>query len=154
MSGGGKEKKREHGEVVGLRSAGGVVVKGKGEELRLALVRSQYGTWIFPKGQIEEGEGPEEAARREVGEETGLRGLELREPLGWTEHEFEREGRRFRTRGYWFLYEVGERATMRMDPEEEILDCGWFTAKQALSLLNHANHRRLLRRAMSRLRGR
>ena len=152
MSRGGRGEKKEKGEVVELRSAGGVVVKGKGEELRLAVVQSQYGTWIFPKGLIEEGEEPEEAARREVEEETGLRGLRLRGPLGGTEQEFEREGRRFRTRGHWFLYEVGPRAVMRVDPEEEILDCGWFTAKQALSLLTHRNHRRLLRQALARLR--
>jgi len=152
MSRRGREGKNDKGEVIKLRSAGGVVVKGRGEKLRVAVVQSQYGTWVFPKGLIEEGEEPEDAAVREIGEEIGLREVTLRGALGWTEHEFEREGKWFRTRGYWFLYEVGPRAAMRLDPEEEILDCGWFSAKQALSLLSHANHRRLLRRALSRLR--
>lgn len=147
----GKMQDRPGAEVVTLRAAGGVVAKGKGEKLRVAVVQSQYETWVFPKGLIEEGEEPEEAARRELGEETGLRRLRLRGALGWTQHEFEREGKRFRNRIYWFLYEVGPRAVMRLDPEEEILDCGWFSPKQAMSVLSHANQRRLLRRAMSRL---
>jgi len=139
------------GQVTKLRAAGGVVVKGKGEKLRVAIVQSRYRTWVFPKGLIEEGEEPEEAARREVGEETGLGRLEFRMPLAWTEHEFEREGKRFRTRIYWFLYEASPRAAMRLDPEEEVLECGWFTPEQALSLLSHDDQRRLLRRALARV---
>jgi diadenosine hexaphosphate hydrolase (ATP-forming) len=133
-------------EVIRLRAAGGVVVRRRGEELRVAVVQSQYGTWVFPKGLIEEGEEPEEAARREVGEETGLRRLELLVPLGWTEHEFEKEGKRFQTRTHWFLYQASPRALVRLDPQEELLDCGWFTSKQAMGLLTHADHRGLLRK--------
>jgi 8-oxo-dGTP pyrophosphatase MutT (NUDIX family) len=144
-------KKTSHPEPVRLRSAGGVVVRGEGEERRVAVVQSQYGTWVFPKGLIEEGEQPEEAARRELGEETGLRKLVLRQALGWTEHGFERDGKAFRNRIYWFLYKAGPRATMRLDPEEEVQDCGWFTPEQALRLLSHASQRRVLRRALSRL---
>jgi diadenosine hexaphosphate hydrolase (ATP-forming) len=122
----------------------------RGQELRVALIRSAAGEWVFPKGLIEEGEEPEEAARRELAEEIGLRSLALQEPLGRTEHGFEREGKHFRNRVHWFLYEAGPRAVMRLDPEEEVLECGWFTPKQALSLLTHADHRRLLRSVLSR----
>ncbi len=151
MSGGDREERRGRGEVIRLRSAGGVVVKGRGEELRVAVIRSTLGEWVFPKGEVEEGEGLEEAARREIEEEVGLRKLALRDGLRWTEHGFGREGKRFRNRVHWFLFEAGPRATMRLDPEEEVLECGWFTPKQALSLLTHASQRRLLRRAVARV---
>jgi 8-oxo-dGTP pyrophosphatase MutT (NUDIX family) len=128
-----------------------VVVRGEGEDRRVAVVQSQYGTWVFPKGLIEQGEQPEEAARRELGEEVGLGKLVLVGPLGWTEHGFERDGQSFRNRIHWFLYQAGRRATMRLDPQEEVRDCGWFTPRQALSLLSHASQRRLLRRALDRL---
>jgi 8-oxo-dGTP pyrophosphatase MutT (NUDIX family) len=98
---------------------------------------------------MEPGEGPEQAARRELAEEVGLRRLTLRADLGCTEHGFEREGKHFRNRIHWFLYQVGPRAEMRLDPEEEVLDCGWFTPEQALSLLTHDDQRRLLRRALA-----
>jgi len=127
------------------------VVRGEGEQRQVAVVQSQYGTWVFPKGLVEEGEQPEEAARRELEEEVGLRRLALEQPLGWTEHGFEREGKSFRNRIYWFLYRAGPRAAMRLDPEEEVRDCGWFAPQQALRLLSHASQRRLLRRALSRL---
>jgi 8-oxo-dGTP pyrophosphatase MutT (NUDIX family) len=147
-----KRKRESNKSVVRLRSAGGIVVKGKADKLRVAVIQSQYGTWVFPKGMIEEGEEPEQAARRELAEETGLQRLRLNAPMGWTQHEFEREGRRFRNRVCWFLYEAGPRAEMRLDPQEEVLDCGWFAPDEALPLLTHANHRRLLRKALALLR--
>jgi 8-oxo-dGTP pyrophosphatase MutT (NUDIX family) len=48
------------------------VTQGAPEDLRVAIMRSRYGTWVFPKGGIEEGETAAEAALREVGEEIGL----------------------------------------------------------------------------------
>ncbi len=49
--------------------AGGIVLLDRGVVLR----RTAKGEWVFPKGHLEEGESLEEAARREVEEETGLR---------------------------------------------------------------------------------
>jgi len=138
-------------KAVRLRSAGAVVVKGEGEGLRVAVMRSGYGTWVFPKGGIEEGEAPEETARREVCEEIGLTEIELRSPLGWTEHEFERGGERYRKRVDWFLFQAGPGAELRPDREENALDCGWLAPEQALPLLSHGSQRRLLRRALSRI---
>jgi 8-oxo-dGTP pyrophosphatase MutT (NUDIX family) len=132
-----------------VRSAGGVVVAGEEPELRVAVMRSRYGTWVFPKGGLRPGEVPEEAARREVGEEIGLRKVRLLAPLGWTEHEFDRDGQRLRKRVDWFLLEADAGAELAADPAENSLDCGWLTPEQALALLTHADQRRLLRRALA-----
>ena len=154
MSGREEEPAGSGDEVVRLLSAGGVVVRVKGGELRVAVMRSAYGTWVFPKGGVEEGEEPVDAARREVAEEIGLKELTLRDELGGTEHEFEREGRQYRKRVEWFLFEAAPDASARANPAENAVDCGWFTQKQALSLLSHANQRRLLRRALREMDGR
>ncbi|MGE4357524.1 MAG: NUDIX hydrolase [Candidatus Omnitrophota bacterium] len=56
-------------------SAGGVIFRNRGGRIEVALIsRNQNTVWCLPKGKIEEGETPEEAARREVKEETGLEG--------------------------------------------------------------------------------
>jgi len=137
--------------MVGLSSAGGVVVKGQGEDLRVALMRSRYGRWVFPKGQVKEGEALEETARREIAEEIGLRELVLLDALEWTEYEYEQGGKRCRKRVDWFLFDAAPEAAVRPKTEEGSLDCGWFSARQALSLLSYSGDRRLLRKALTRI---
>jgi diadenosine hexaphosphate hydrolase (ATP-forming) len=52
-----------------IEGAGGVVVNSEGKVL---LIRHHNGTWVFPKGHVDEGETPLEAAIREVAEEAGV----------------------------------------------------------------------------------
>lgn len=63
------------------KTAGGIVIN---EHAEIALVKRKNGdgSWLFPKGHIEESEDDETAARREVWEETGLTDLELVDDLG------------------------------------------------------------------------
>ncbi|UEX78322.1 NUDIX domain-containing protein [Spiribacter halobius] len=58
-------------------SAGVALVRAEAGEWRLLLLRA-YQYWDFPKGQVEAGEQPLEAACREVAEETGIRELAFR----------------------------------------------------------------------------
>lgn len=55
-------------------SAGVVIVRKDGAEWRVLILRA-YRNWDFPKGLLERGEAPIEAAVREAEEETALRGL-------------------------------------------------------------------------------
>lgn len=57
-------------------SAGVVVVRDTPEGSRYLLLRA-YRHWDFPKGMVEAGEEPLDAARREVSEETGIENLEF-----------------------------------------------------------------------------
>lgn len=60
-------------------SAGAVIIKGRGEARRYLILRA-YRNWDFPKGRVEPGEDPLQAALREVEEETAL--TDLRFPWG------------------------------------------------------------------------
>jgi 8-oxo-dGTP pyrophosphatase MutT (NUDIX family) len=71
--------------------AGGVVMNGRGE---MALVLQQNGVWSLPKGKIEDGEDRVAAARREIGEETGVRELTHMGILGsYTRYSIDERGR-------------------------------------------------------------
>jgi 8-oxo-dGTP pyrophosphatase MutT (NUDIX family) len=53
------------------------------ERVEVALITTSTGKgWIFPKGWVDDGERPREAAIREAEEEAGLRGVVARNPVG------------------------------------------------------------------------
>jgi 8-oxo-dGTP pyrophosphatase MutT (NUDIX family) len=57
-----------------IRAAGGVVYRSQGHQVEIACIyREARGDWTFPKGKLDKGETFEEAALREVWEETGMR---------------------------------------------------------------------------------
>ncbi|MBI2624863.1 MAG: NUDIX domain-containing protein [Candidatus Nealsonbacteria bacterium] len=65
------------------KSAGAVVFRKENSKIYFLLLHYQSGSrrprpyWDFPKGHIEKGEGPDDAARREIKEETGLEDIEF-----------------------------------------------------------------------------
>jgi 8-oxo-dGTP diphosphatase len=102
-----------------IEAAGGVVWRrSPAGELEVLLVhRPRYDDWSLPKGKLDPGESAEEAARREVEEEAGVRarlGIELEEV-----RYVDRNGRRKRVR-YWAMQPEG-------DPEGEDGGDGGFT---------------------------
>ena len=73
-----------------IGAAGGVVKNDKGEVLMIF----RRDSWDLPKGKIDDGESPEEAAVREIQEETGLKDVKLGEFLCHTYHTYEMKGKR------------------------------------------------------------
>lgn len=80
---------------------------------RVLLVRFEdrqtgFAWWTTPGGGIQPGESPETAARREVGEETGLSGFSLGPCVWLREFEFTWRERRYRQREHIFAARVAE----------------------------------------------
>ncbi len=81
-----------------VEAAGGLVYNGKKEILFIRRNKK----WDLPKGKIEKGETYQEAAIREVVEETGIKDLEIRNFLMTTYHVFTRNDK-FRLKiTYWY----------------------------------------------------
>ena len=98
-------------------AAGGIVVKdGK----IVSIVRN--GIPDLPKGHIEKGESPENAALREVTEETGIGNLQIVKalPSSWHCYQVGEEWRLKRT--YWYLMESGEAIQPKPQTEEGITE--------------------------------
>lgn len=126
-------------EVKLVRAAGGVVRKNARGPLRIAVVhRPGYDDWSFPKGKLDRGETLEEAALREVEEETGLR-CRLVSPLGCTAYA-DHKGRD--KVACYFLMDV---ASGRFQAGSEVDEVRWVTVDEALDLLSYRRDRALLR---------
>lgn len=121
-------------------SAGGIVYKKEGQNFKVALILDSYDKWTFPKGHIEKGEKPENAARREVGEEIGVKEfyqVKLLDkinywfkspPTGGSEtiHKFV----------YFYLMEVASKKVLK--PQiNEIKEVRWFKPEEALKILGY-----------------
>jgi 8-oxo-dGTP pyrophosphatase MutT (NUDIX family) len=132
------------------RSAGGLVVEGE----RILLISTQDGRrWQLPKGHIEPGESPEQAAVREVREETGVTGRVLAALPGVEYWFIERGERRVHKKVEYFLlaYISGDAADF--DPGE-VSGAQWFAWEEGLDKLSFDNERRVVRSAREMARAR
>lgn len=128
------------------RSAGGVVYRFVGGQPVFLLIRDSYRNWGFPKGHLEAGEAPEQAAVREVGEETGLAVLALRGEIDTIDWYFRFRGRLVHKVCHFYLMETEESITSPQRAEG-ITACRWIGFAEAESLISYANARDVLRRA-------
>lgn len=100
--------------------------------------------WSLPKGHIEPGETAEQAAVREVEEETGIIGRVVA-PLGTIDFWFVAEDRRVHKTVHHFLMRAlgGELS----DSDVEVAEVAWVPLHELEARLAYADERRLLRRA-------
>jgi len=99
--------------------------------------RPAYDDWTLPKGKVDPGETEEEAALREVEEETGVV-CQLGRPLGTTSY-VDRKGRP-KVVHYW-LMRAGPGTFV---PHNEIDEVRWLPIAEALELLTYERDRTLL----------
>ena len=115
-----------------------VRLDGKEPQVLLVTAKRNSKNWIFPKGHIEKGETPEQAALRETKEEAGIVG-KLIGPAGVLEYGF--LGAKARVE--YFLVQFKREA----GPPEDGRQRTWCRLEEALERLNYKNTRKLLRKS-------
>ena len=128
-------------------SAGGVVLR-EGETGTEVVIcgRSSDGVWGLPKGTLDEGESLEQAAVREVIEETGLK-VEIVRKVGVVEYWFAREGVRYHKWVHHYLMRATGGDTANHDAEHDRVE--WLPVEKALRKLTFENDRNMVRQAGS-----
>ncbi len=111
-----------------IEAAGGLVVDRKGN----ALIIKRLGRLDLPKGKMEAGESAEEAALREVQEETGLPDVRIAHKLISTQHIYQRDDKWWLKKTHWFLMEADSSQTPKPQAEEGITAVEWYPMEKLL----------------------
>lgn len=128
-------------------SAGGLVIDFSGTKGLLIGRRDlkdqnkERLLWSLPKGHIESGETPEEAAIREVAEETGIES-EIAQPLGVIDFWFMAGGKRIHKTVHHYLFrEVGGHLSPQIS---EVDDVAWFPLTEIIDKLAYPDEKKLI----------
>lgn len=140
-------------------SSGGLVLNHNNF---LLIKRRNKGEWRIPKGHIEPGESAEEAALREIGEETGYKDLVVMADLGTQLNQFERQGEIIKRLEQCFLLEL-EKFESRKDyflvrrrgpqatDDSAIYDAAWVPYQEVVNTLTFEVEKEFARRAIAEL---
>jgi ADP-ribose pyrophosphatase YjhB (NUDIX family) len=142
--------KRPYAKRVDEVSAGGLVIDTTGA---MGLLIGRYDhkdasgkriLWSLPKGHIEEGETPEQAAIREVAEETGITSS-ITKSLGVIDFWFMAGGKRIHKTVHHFMFtEVG--GTL-LAQESEVDEVSWFPLSEIVERLAYPDEKKLIAKA-------
>jgi 8-oxo-dGTP diphosphatase len=124
---------------VSVEAAGGVIVRDTGRGPEVCVVhRPHRSDWSLPKGKLDAGESFEEAALREVQEETGL---VCRREGELASARYEDKKGRPKVVRYWWMSVEDDPGFM---PNDEVDELRWCTRDEALALLSYDHDRSLV----------
>jgi 8-oxo-dGTP pyrophosphatase MutT (NUDIX family) len=141
------ESNSNHTEV----SAGGFVISKSDPNLVALMARFNRGgklEWCIPKGHLEQNETNEQAALREVREETGLV-AEIITHLGEVNYQFIQDGKRIaKTVQVYLMQQTGGVLSFEHDPHKEASELEWVAVSELLARLSHGNEKRIAKMAI------
>jgi len=127
------------------RAAGCVAYRREGDSLLILLILDRYGRWTLPKGHLEPGESEEQAAAREVFEETAATGA-LGPLVAQIVYTFTKNGQPRAKKVSFFLLHA---AASRVAPQAgEVGAVEWFAPNEALARIGYTQVREVLERAI------
>jgi 8-oxo-dGTP pyrophosphatase MutT (NUDIX family) len=144
------KNKRPYAKRVDEVSAGGLVIDHSGTQgLLIGRIGHKDATgkrilWSLPKGHIEEGETPEQAAIREVAEETGITSS-ITKSLGVIDFWFMAGGKRIHKTVHHFMFtEVSGVLTPQVSEVDEV---SWFPLSEIVDRLAYPDEKKLIARS-------
>lgn len=139
-------------EVLREQTAGGVIFRktAKGE-VQILMIQDAKDRWTIPKGHVEEGEKPDQTAKREIMEETGLREVDVHKWLGKVNFRYRREQSLVLITMHVYLVEA-KGNTNKLVKEDWMNGIKWFPALEALDEIEYEDIGKLFLLALKRIR--
>ncbi len=146
------KKKPSIQEIVREPTAGGIVFRRNQQgAVEILLIQDAKDRWTIPKGHIEEGETAQVTAKREIGEEAGLKDVEVRHWLGKIHFRYRRIDKLvLMTTQIYLVRARGD--TNAIEKEEWMNDIRWFSFHEALDAIEYEDIGKLMLLAMKRIR--
>jgi ADP-ribose pyrophosphatase YjhB (NUDIX family) len=144
-----RKPKQPYAKRVDEVSAGGLVIDASGKNgLLIGRIDHKDASgkkilWSLPKGHIEEGETPEQAAMREVAEETGIHSA-IERSLGVIDFWFMAGGKRIHKTVHHFLF--SETGGVLAPQESEVDEVAWFPLGEIIEKLAYPDEKKLIAR--------
>lgn len=126
-------------------SAGAVVFRRRGKEIKYLLLHYESGHWDFAKGNVEKGEKVKETVLREIEEETGIKDARFID--GFKEeisYFYKRDRKTVYKKVIFFLIEA---LTERVELSYEHIGYDWLGYEEALRRLTYKNAKEVLKKA-------
>jgi 8-oxo-dGTP pyrophosphatase MutT (NUDIX family) len=136
-------------------SAGGVAYRRRNGQAQVALISvGKNPRWQLPKGLIDSGEKPEEAAQREVREEAGLE-TSLEELIDKIEYWYfaTEKGTRIRYHKFVYFYLLKYVKGDVRNHDHEVNEARWYEIQEAIDVLAFDSEKKVVRKAMELLGG-
>lgn len=123
------------------------------DQIDILMIQDRLGRWTIPKGHVEEGETLEQTAIREVGEETGLTNVSIKDTLDKIHFFYRKEGKLIYMTTHVYLMEaLGDTDALVPENSEGIIDAKWFGKDKALELIEYKDTERLFNLGLQKLR--
>ena len=145
------ERRKKIAAMQKEKSAGAVIFRIKEEKKYYLLLHCQSGHWDFPKGHIEKGESEEEAARREIQEETGIANVDFisgfEERINYFFKKNKNEDKKRHLISKEVVFFLAKTSQKEISLSFEHINYNWLPYQEALGKLIFKNAREILKEA-------
>ena len=149
------KRKGQIQEIVREPTAGGIIFRhpenGNENDIEILLIQDAKNRWTIPKGHIEPGENAKQTAIREIGEEAGLKEVNILGWLGKINFRYRRLNKLvLMTTQVYLVHAKGD--TDAIQKEDWMNDIRWFKFSDALDKIEYEDISKLMLLAMRRIR--
>lgn len=146
-------KKPEIKEIVREPTAGGIVFRmtSDNRDIEILLIQDSKNRWTIPKGHIEPGETAKQTAVREIGEESGLKNVEVLAWLGKIHFKYRRLEKLVLMTTQVYLVQSMDK-NERPTKEKWMNGIRWFSFADALDAIEYADIEKLMLIAKKKIR--